>query len=125
MIIVMLLLIFLLFIIIITLYVYYKTYESFETVSDGESFINRDNSLEDITYATKCVNTILDDFNQNYNKTYILKDIFNIEKSFPEVGKTYYNISTKMHNTTDYLDKSYNIKFFVIDNKIRLVDISK
>jgi hypothetical protein len=124
----MLLLIFVLFILLIVIYVYYKTYESFEIVTNGETFINRNKSPEDVAYVKNCLNIILDDFNKNYNKTYNLNDLTNIQKSFStepnKENDTIYNVSVSMHNTNDYLNKPYNIKFSVSDNIIDLININ-
>lgn len=120
----MIVLIFILFILLIIMYVYYKTYESFEVVTDGETFINRDNSLEDINYAKECLNTILNDFNENFNKTYVLNDIIKLDKSYIDNNIIIYNLDINMHNTTDYLNKPYKISFKVDNNIIELINIT-
>ena len=79
---------------------------------------------EDINYAKECLNTILNDFNKNFNKTYVLNDIIKLDKSYLDNNIIIYNLDTIMHNTTNYLNKPYKISFKVDNNIIELINIT-
>ena len=119
----MLLVIFSLFILLAIIYVYYKTYESFEVVTDGETFINRDNSLEDINYVNSCLNIILEDFNNSYNKKYNLVSIGNIDKSYKN-DIIIYLVKTVLSNNSNYQNRDTTVHFSVDTNgNIELIEI--
>lgn len=120
----MLLIIFSLFILLSIMYVYYKTYESFEIVTDGETFINRDNSLEDINYVDRCLNIILNDFNNNYNKKYNLVSIGNIDKSYKN-DIIIYLVKTVISNNSNYQKRDTTVHFSVdAKGEIELIKIT-
>ena len=110
----MLFIIYVLFILLIIIYIYYKTYENTELVI-GESFINRDNSLEELGEVKQHINSILDNHYGDYPISYTLEEVIEIQKTFNE-NKTHYNTKVKLVNSNDLLLKKYNITYTVDNN---------